>query len=73
MIYIYGKRGYITLKPDEIRYHISENTLSEDEREYIEFILKQYFENSTFSISPNEDHFIKDILEQISSPFMRYY
>ena len=73
MIYLYGKKGYITLKPNEIRYHISENTLSKDEREYIEFILKQYFGNSSLSIPKNKHPFVNDVLEQISSPFIRYY
>lgn len=73
MVFLYGKRGYVALKPEEIEQLILTDTVSKEEREYISAILSKYFRSPREQHSSKKDIISLDMLEQISSPFVRYY
>ncbi|WMT44430.1 MAG: hypothetical protein RE469_09540 [Cuniculiplasma divulgatum] len=73
MVFLYGKRGHVTLKPEEVKQLILTETVSKEEREYISAVLSKYFRSPGEQHSSEKDIISLDMLEQISSPFVRYY
>ena len=77
MIFIFGKRGYFTLDPEKIKCLLSTTLITREEKNYISMILVNHFENHEIISTQNHAELklkLKiDILEQISSPFIKYY
>ena len=73
MVFLYGKKGYVVLKPEEIKQLILTDAVSKEEREYISAILSKYFHNQGEPHRSKKYKISLEMLEQISSPFVRYY
>ena len=72
MTLVYGRRGYITLNPKDIKSHLSAPEISQDEKNYISSVMEKYFDGDRSSSLQDMDSVTLDILEQISSPFISY-
>lgn len=73
MVFIFGKTRYVVLKPEKIRELIFSDTITKEEREYISMTLSVYFNDLEESDHSKIDKILLDMLEQLSSPFVRYY
>ena len=72
MTLIYGRKGYMTLNPQDIKSRLSASEISQDEKNYISSVMKQYFDEDKSIPLQDMDSVTLDILEQISSPFISY-
>ena len=73
MIFIFGKRGYFTLHPEKIKRLLLTDIITTEEKNYISMILANHFEIREIMSTQKWLKLEKEILEQISSPFIKYY
>lgn len=73
MILIFGKRGYFTLHPEKIKRLLLTDIITTDEKNYISMILANHFENHEIISTQKWLKLKIELLEQISSPFIKYY
>lgn len=73
MIFIFGKRGYFTLDPERIKHLLLTDIITTEEKNYISMILANHFENHEIISTQKLLKLKIEILEQISSPFIKYY